>query len=104
MGLEKVLSLLATPSPAVLHRTALLLESSIALLAAWRNRIVRATAEEARQLRRIRQLAARAAILLHKAEAYHAGWYSYLASRTAGYAPDGAPVPLWQPTCFRLEG
>ena len=99
-GLQQVLALLTSPSPEVLALAAAVLHSVVAEMPSWRKAPGIPAAAQRGEIEHIRELAARAAILLAKAETYHAGWIACLGSLTGGYRAGGAPAPL--PSTGRL--
>jgi hypothetical protein len=105
-AVEEVAALAVSPTPEVLDRTVLLLQSAIACLTAVRDRSGSAPdgARQVRELKQIRRAIHTAGALLRKAQQYHAGWSAYLGARTGGYRAGGQPVLLPRPSRFRAEG
>ncbi len=106
LAVEEVAALVVSPTPAVLDRTAVLLESAVAGLAASRDRLEpgRTAPQQELELQQIRRAIQHAGALLRKAQHYHAGWCSYLGARTGGYRAGGRPAPLVRPRRFSVEG
>lgn len=105
-AVEEVAALAVSPTPEVLDRTALLLQSAIACLTEVRDRSGTAPdgPGQAREIKQIRRSIQTAGALLRKAQQYHAGWSSYLGARTGGYRAGGEPALLAPPSRFRIEG
>lgn len=101
---ERVCGLLARPQPEVLDGTATLLEGAISELNEWRAQAASGTTTEIGEIRKIRELAGRARILLDKACAYHARWQAWLGSRAGGYQAGGEPAVVAAPGRVWIEG
>jgi hypothetical protein len=105
-AVEEVAALAVSPTPAVLDRTALLLQSAAACLGAVRTgrEPTQANPRQAQELKQIRRAIDRAGALLRKAQQYHSGWSAYLGARTGGYRAGGQPASLVRPSRFSVEG
>jgi hypothetical protein len=105
-AVEEVVRLAVSPSPEVLDRTAVLLESAVAGFEAVRRGGQSGLGElrQLQELRQIRRAIQQAGALLRKAQQYHAGWGAYLGTRTGGYRAGGQPALLVRGRRFSVEG
>ena len=94
VDLERVCTLLESPTPAVLDRCAASMERVIEELTAGRKQMGPADKIGIAEARRLRSVLHRARALLNLAANYHGRWRCILAGMNGGYTVRGAPAPL----------
>jgi hypothetical protein len=102
--LERVCTLLESPSPATLDHCAAAMERVIGELDAGRRWMAQAGEIGAAEARRLRSVVQRARALLDLAANYHFRWRRILAGISGGYTYRGAPAPLHSPARVSIQG
>jgi hypothetical protein len=102
--LERVCTLLESPSPATLDRCAAAMERVIGELDAGRKWMAQAGEIGNAEARRLRSVVLRARSLLDLAANYHLRWRRILAGMSGGYTARGAPAPLHSQARVSIQG
>src|ERR1700678_1228722 len=102
--LERVCTLLESPSPATLDRCAAVMERVIGELDAGRRWMAQAGENGAAEAHRLRSVVLRARALLDLAANYHFRWRRILAGMSGGYTYRGAPAPLHSHSRVSIQG
>ena len=102
--LERICTLLESPSPATLDRCAAAMARVIGELDAGRRWMSQAGEIGAIEARRLRSVVQRARALLDLAANYHFRWRCILAGMTGGYTARGAPQPLHSEARVSIQG
>jgi hypothetical protein len=102
--LERVCTMLESPSPATLDRCAATMERVIGELDAGRRWMAQAGEIGATEARRLRSVIHRARALLDLAANYHFRWRRILAGMSGGYTARGAPAPLHSEARVSIQG
>lgn len=102
--LERVCTLLESPSPATLDRCAVAMQQVIAELDAGRKWMAHAGEGGIAEARQLRSVVRRARALLDLAANYHTRWRSILAGMSGGYTVWGAPTPIRSQPRLSIQG
>ena len=102
--LERVCTLLESPSPATLEHCAAAMERLIGELDAGRIWMAQAGEIGVAEARRLRSVVQRARALLDLAANYHFRWRRILAGMSGGYTARGAPAPLHSQARVSIQG
>ena len=102
--LERVCTLLESPSPATLDHCAATMERVIGELDADRRWMTQAGEIGVAEARRLRSVIQRARALLDLAANYHFRWRGILAGMSGGYTARGAPAPLHSHARVSIQG
>jgi hypothetical protein len=102
--LERVCTLLESPSPATLDSCAAAMQRVIGELDAGRRWMSQAGEVGVAEARRLRSVVLRARALLDLAANYHFRWRRILAGMSGGYTARGAPAPLHAQGRVSIQG
>jgi hypothetical protein len=102
--LERVCTLLESPTPATLDHCAAAMERIIGELGAGRTWMAQAGETNVAEAHLLRSVVQRARALLDLAANYHFRWRRILAGMSGGYTARGAPAPLRSQARVSIEG
>jgi hypothetical protein len=102
--LERVCTLLESPTPATLDSCAATMQRVIGELDAGRLWMAQAGETGVAEARRLRSVVQSARALLDLAANYHFRWRRILAAMSVGYTSRGVPAPLHSQTRVSIQG
>jgi hypothetical protein len=102
--MERVCTLLESPSPATLDSCGAVMERVIGELDAGRRWMAQSGETGVAEARRLRSVVQRARSLLDLAANYHFRWRRILAGKSGGYTYRGAPAPLHSQARVSIQG